>query len=102
MRDNLNSAAAVIAATFTGKNIPVNFTAGYIGAAVEGTVDKTFIMSEIQVSLCTIICDENFAVLIRVHCTWVNIQVWIKFLHCNEITAGFQKSSQRSRCDTLA
>ena len=23
-------------------------------------------------------------------------------IYCNEITAGFQKSSQRSRCDTLA
>ena len=51
MRDNLNSAAAVIAATFTGKNIPVNFTAGYVGAAVEGTVDKTFIMSDCHTAM---------------------------------------------------
>ena len=101
MRNNLNSTAAVITTSFAGKDIPINLAACYVGAAVEGTVDKTFIMSEIQVCFGTIISDENFSVLIWIHCTRVNIQVWIEFLHGDKVTAGFQKSSERSGCDTL-
>ena len=50
---------------------------------VQIDINEAFIVTEIQISLCTIIGHENFTVLIWAHRPWVNVDVWIEFLDRN-------------------
>ena len=59
-------------------------------------------MSEIEVGLSTVIGNENFSVLDRVHGTRIDVDVRIEFLHGNFVAAGFQKTSQGCSSDSLS
>ena len=51
-------------------------------------------MTEIEVCLCPVFRDENFAVLVRAHRTWVDVQVWVKFYYRGSQPASSQKPAQ--------
>ena len=101
MRDNLYRTSAEISPALFVKNGPVNLSGGNVGILGQALIDKTFIMSQIQVCLCTIVCNKDFSVLDWVHGTWVNIDIWVKFLHGDFIAAGLQETSKRCSGDTL-
>ena len=87
--NHLNRAAAEIAPSFLLKYAPVYLSGGYIGVSGKAFVNKAFIVSQIQIRLCTVICHKYFAVLYRIHGAGVNINIGVEFLHCNLIPAGF-------------
>ena len=67
------------------------YTSGYIGVFGQTLINKTFIMSQIQICLRSVIRDKYFAVLNGIHSTWINIDVGVKFLHGNPVASGLQK-----------
>ena len=89
MRNYLNGASAKVSASFFVKNRPVNLTGCNIGILGQALINESFIVTKIQVCLSTVIRYKNFTVLDRVHGTWVNVNVWIKFLHGYFVSTGF-------------
>ena len=77
MRNDLNRLAKILALTLTIQNIPVNLTTGKIGVLIQILINKTLIMSQVQIRLRTVIGNENFSVLIWAHGSRVNVHVWI-------------------------
>ena len=59
-------------------------------------------MSKVKVCFSTIICYEDFSVLNGIHCSRININIRIKFLHCHSISAGLQKTTERCCCDSFS
>ena len=94
MRDNLYSPSAIVTAAFLLKNGPVYFSGCYIGVFIQAFINKTLIVSQVKVGLCTIIGNKNFSVLYRVHSTGVDIDVRIEFLHGYFVSTRFQKTPQ--------
>jgi len=89
MGNDLYSPSTVITTAFFLQDGPVDLSGSYIGVFIETFINKTFIVSQIQVSFRTIIGYEYFAVLYWIHCPGVYIDIRIKFLHGDFITAGF-------------
>ena len=87
MRDDLYRTSAVITTTLFLQYGPVYFTGGDIGILIQVLIDETLIMSQIQIGLCTIFCDEYLAMLDRVHGAGINIDIRIEFLHGYLITS---------------
>jgi len=102
MWDNLNSSAAKVTATFFRENGPIYFSGCYVGLFGQIFVNETFVVAKIQVSLCTIIRNEHFTVLYRIHSTGIDIDIRVEFLHGHTITTHFQKSAQRCGCNSFA
>ena len=94
MWDNLNRSSAKISTAFLLKNRPVNFTGGHVGIFTQTFIDESFIMSKVKVGLSTIISYKYFTMLYRVHSTRVNVDIRVKFLHCDCVTTGFQQTSE--------
>ena len=95
MRDHLYGCSAVIAVALFLKNIPVHTARGHVAVLRQVFIDKTLVMSQIQIGLCTVIGYKYLAVLKRVHRTWVNIQIRVKLLHRHTQSARLQQTPQR-------
>ena len=93
MRDDLYGTAAVIAPAFLLQYGPIDLAGGDIGIFVQTFVDEALVMSEIKVSFCTVIRDENLAVLDGVHGTGVNVDIRVELLHRHLISSCLQQSS---------
>ncbi len=102
MRDDLYGSSTKISTTFFLKNGPVNLSCRYIRVLGKTFIDKSFIMSKVKVCLSSIVCYKNFTVLYRIHCTRVNVDVRIKFLHCNCVPACLEQTPKRSCCDSFS
>ena len=89
MRDDLYGTSAVITTTLLLQYGPVYLTGGNVGIFIQILINKTLIMSQVQVGLRAILRDEYFAVLDRVHGAGININIWIEFLHGYFITSCF-------------
>lgn len=93
MRNNLYSSSTEISASFFLKYGPVDFTSRNIGIFTETFIDKTLIMTKIKICLSSVISYKYFAMLYRVHSTWINVDIRVKFLHSHGITTSFQKTT---------
>ena len=58
-------------------------------------------MTKIQICFCAVIRDEYFSVLDWVHSSGVYIDVGVKFLHGNFISARFQQATEGSSSNSL-
>ena len=65
MRDDLNCAAEIVAAAFLVQHIPVHLACCKIGILIQILINKTLIVSEVEVSFSTVVSNENLTVLIR-------------------------------------
>ena len=46
-------------------------------------VKEALVVSDVKVGFCTVIGNEDFTMLKRVHRPWVNIEVRVELLHCD-------------------
>jgi len=99
--NNLDSCTKIFTFTFFTKNFAINFTSCYVRIFVKVDVNKTFIVTKVKVSFSTIVCHVNFTVLIGAHCTWVNVNIRVKFLDSYFKTAIFQKTTKTCSHDSL-
>ena len=102
MGNDLHCSSAVIAPALFVEHRPVYFAGSHIGIVVQAFVDKPLVVTQVQIRLCPVVGHKNFAVLNRVHCARIHIQVRIKFLHSHFISARLKKPSQRRRSDPLS
>ena len=102
VRDDLNGTAKVIAPALFADDRPVDFPSRHIGAFGKININKTFVMSKVEIGFPSIIGDKHFTVLVGTHRTWIKIDVWIKFLDGDFHAPAFQQAPQRSRRDSFA
>ena len=89
MGNYLHGTSAKVSAALFLQYGPVDFSGSHVGILIKIFVDESLIMTKIQVSLAAIVSNENFTVLDRVHGTRVDIDIGVKFLHGNFVSAGF-------------
>ena len=89
VRDDLDRPAAEISPPFFLQYGPVDLSGGDVGVFSQAFVYETLIMPQIQICLSPVICDKDFSVLNRIHCSRVDINVRIKFLHGDCIAPCF-------------
>ena len=94
VRNDLNSASPKISPPFLLQDRPVDLSSGYVGILRQTFVNKSFIMPQIQIGLCSVVCDKYFSVLYRVHGSGIDVDIGIKFLHGDGISAGLQEPSK--------
>ena len=80
VRNDLHGIAQILAAALFVQHVPVDLSCRQIGILIQIFIDKSFIVSQIQISFCTVFGYINFAVLIGAHCSRVYIDIWVKFL----------------------
>ena len=102
MWNDLYSAPSKIAAPFFLQDGPVYFSGSNIRIFCQAFINKTFIMPKIQVSFRTVVRHKHFTVLYRIHGSRIHIDVWVKLLHGNGISARFQKPPQRRCCNPFS
>ena len=102
MRDYLYGSSAIISVTFFLQNGPVDFSSCHIGIFIQALINESFIVSQIQIRLGTVIRNEHFPMLNRIHRTRIHIDIWVKLLHSHFIASGFQKSPKRSCRNSLS
>ena len=102
MRYHLNGSSSKISVPFLLKNRPVYFSGCHIGIFVQIFIDKTFVVTKIQICFCSVFCNKYFSMLDRVHSSRIHINIGIKFLHGHLISSGFQKPSKGRCCDSLS
>ena len=95
MRNNLNSMPQVIAATFLFNDAQIDTSCRDIIGLRSGNIGETFVMTQVQIRLGPVLGHIAFAMLVRVQCPRVDIDVGIQFLNRGPVATGKQKTSQR-------
>ena len=93
MRHHLDGFAEIIAMSFLVDDRLVNF-AGSHGVS-SGSTDacETFIVAQVEVSFHPVNGHVALAVLVRVECAWVDVDIRVKFLDGDGIAARLQQLS---------
>ena len=102
VRDDLNGMSLILTMALLVEDRPVHLTGGDIASVIQGLVDETLVVTEIEVGLRTIIRDENLTMLNRIHRTRIDVDIRVELLHGNLIAARLQKTAERSRCNPLS
>ena len=102
MRNHLNGSSAVISVAFLIDHGPVHLSGGDVGIVIQVLVDKTLIVSQVQIRFRSVVRYKHLSVLNRIHRAGIHIQIRIKLLHGDMIASCLQKSSERSRCNSFS
>ena len=102
MRNHLHRAALVAAAAFAVENCGINLSGGGVVELCELFVNKTFVMADVKIGLCSVIGHENFAVLIGVHRSRVNIEIGVELHNRYAVAPCFQQPAQCGGGDAFA
>ena len=65
MGDYLHCFAEIITVSLLGNYVPVYFSCCYIGVYGQVFINKTFIVTKVEVGFCTVVCNKYFTMLIR-------------------------------------
>ena len=102
VRDHLHGAAKIFSVTLLVKNVGVDLAGREVGIFVEVLVDKTLVVTEVKVGLCSVLGHINLAVLVRAHGAGVNVDVRVELL-CRDLKPAFlQKASERRRRNSFS
>ena len=85
----------IVATTFFIDNALIDATGCYIVSTSCLDISKTFIVTKVEVSFVTVNCHITFTMLIGVKCSRVNIQIRVKLLNSNTITACYKQIGER-------
>ena len=92
--DDLHGVSLILAVALLVQNGPVHLSGGDIASMIQGLVDETLVVTEIEVGFRTIIRDENLTMLDRVHRTRIDVDIRVELLHGNLIAARLQKTAE--------
>ena len=95
MRYYLNGMSKIIASSLLIYNRHENFTGSNVAADIETFVYKSFVMSQIKIGFRPVVGYKNLTVLIRAHSSRIIVNIRVKFLNGNLITAVFKQSPER-------
>ena len=102
VRDDLDSASAIIAMSFLGENFLVDLACRDIGVLVKVLIDETFIMSQIKVRFRPIVRDEDFTMLDWRHGSRIDVEIRIELLHGDLVSSRLEKTAEGCRGDAFA
>src|SRR5699024_8877794 len=102
MRYHLNRSAKVIAASFFIDNRVIHLSGGDIAVLGKVLVDKSLIVSKIQIRFGSVLGHEHLAVLIRAHRSRIDVYIRIELLYRNFKASGLEQPSERRRRYSLA
>jgi hypothetical protein len=100
--DHLHGLAEIIAAPFLCDHTLIDLAAGEVVVPGEHAIGKALVMAEVEVGLCAVIEHVNFAVLKRVHRSWIDVEIGIKLLEHNAQPAQLEQCAEGSSRQTLA
>src|SRR5688572_17891215 len=102
MRHDLDGFAEVFTVTFLCNDVIIDASGGDIIAPGGGDIQKTFVMTEVEIGFGAVVGDVAFAVLVGVERTRIDIDVRIKFLNSYFEPSGLQQLTQRSSNDSFS
>ena len=100
--DNLYRLPQICALTLLVQHVPVHFTGGQVGVLVQVFVDKTLIVTQIQIGLGAVIGHEHLAVLQRAHGARVHVHIGVQLLAGHLQATALQKPTQRCSSNAFA
>ena len=80
IRNDLNGAAVKAALALLVEHGKVNAPRRRVGRLGKRCVRKAFVVPEVKVGLRTVVRNENFSMLIRIHRARIDVQVGVEFL----------------------
>ena len=101
MRDNLHGFAKIGTFTFLADDGVVNLAGGDVVRLRGVDAEESLVVSEVKVSLRTILSDIALAVLVRIERARVDVDVRIEFLDCHLQTPRLKKLRERCGNDSL-
>ena len=96
MRDYLHGFTQEVAPAFFVYHILINASGSDIIGTVSFNIQKSFIVSEIQIGLVPVHCHVTFTMFVRIQGSGIYIDVWIKFLVSHPEAACLKQFAQRS------
>ena len=78
MGNDLNSAAQILTTALAAQNSFVHLASGKIIIARHARIEKTLVVTQIEIGFCTILSDKNLTVLKGTHGTRVNVEIRIE------------------------
>ena len=98
VRDHLNRVAEVFTAAFFRDDSRIHLSGGHIRESREVAVEESFVVTDVEVGLGAIFCDEHLTVLERIHRARIHVQIWIELLHRDAKAASCEQLAEaRSR-----
>ena len=89
--NNLNGRSEIVAATLATDNGVVDPASGDVRGPSRVGIGEALVMAEIEICLGAVLGDEDFAVLIRRHCSRIDVDVGIELLQADGEAAGDQE-----------
>ena len=102
VRDDLHRAAVIAACALTFDDRLVNLAGSCVVVPGKLFIDEPLVMADVQIGLRSVIRHIHFAMLVRVHCTGVHIQIRIQFADGDAISPALEQAAKRRRSDALA
>ena len=102
MRDHLNGVAKEVAAALLRDHGGVDLAGCHVGDLVQIGVQESLVVADVQIRFSPVIGDEHFAVLERVHCPRVDIEIRVEFLHGDPKPTRLQETPQTGGRQPLA
>ena len=93
MRNNLYGLSEISAFTLLVDNGIINLTGSNVVSLGHVNTQEALVMSQVQVGLGSVIGHVALAMLVRVQCSRVNVDIWVKFLNGDSQPSGLQKFS---------
>ena len=78
VRDDLNGAAEIGAATFLGEDVLIDPPGRDVVRLARGHTGEAFVVPKIEIGLGSVVGDENLPVLIGAHRTGIDVQVGVE------------------------
>ena len=91
VRHHLDGFSEIIATTFLVNDSLVDTTSGERICFRSLNTCESLVVSEVQVGFHTIYCHVALTMLVRVQCTRVDVDVWVKLLDSNVVTSCLKK-----------
>src|SRR5215207_1606314 len=101
MGDYLDGTTQVVTASLLVEHIIIDLSAGNIAETAEIFIYKALVMAEVQIGLRTILCNEDFPMLVGGHGAGVNIQIGVELHGSNTDTTRLENSPNGRNGDTL-
>ena len=102
MRDDLHGVPEVLAAALFGDDRRVHLAGGHIGRTGQVAVQKTLVVTDVEVGFGAVLGDEHLTVLERVHGAGVDVEVGIELLHRHLQAARGEQLTEAGSGQTLA
>ncbi len=101
VRDDLDGLAEVVAAALLGDDLLVDAPGGEVVVASEAGVGEALVVAEVEVGLCTVVGDEDFAVLEGRHGAGVDVEVGVELHQVDAQSACLEQAADGGCGETL-